>query len=145
MRRPVRVPTVAAALAVSAVLGGALVGGCASRKSGADFQQPPVSAFRQGACQSMAPDILSIGRDARRLGTSATPPQDVRDALKASQDRIRAVQPSLDPDLAAPVEDLVIAVGVVRLRSDTKGFTTAAASDLSAAYQRLVDACTTGA
>lgn len=90
----------------------------------------------------MAPDILSIGRDARRLGTASSPPKAVRAALKAAQDHIRAVQPSVEPALATPVQDLVGAVGAVRLRSDTNSFETSMTSDLTVAYQRLVDTCT---
>lgn len=90
----------------------------------------------------MAPDILSIGRDARRLGTADAAPPPVRATLTASQDRLRSAQPTLEADVTPLVSDVVVAIGAVRLSSDTGGFTPAIATDLSAAYQRLVDGCT---
>lgn len=126
------------------VLAVAMASGCSAHGSRAEFTQPPVSAFRDGSCRTMAPDVLAIGRDARRLGTTNAPPQETRDALKAAQTRIRALQPGLDPSLSKPVENLVESVGIVRLLSDTKGFTPALATDLSTAVKALVDTCTSG-
>lgn len=90
----------------------------------------------------MAPDLLSIARDTGALGTAAEPPQQVRDSLKTAQDRIRAVQPGLETDLAAPVGALVVAVAAVRLRSDTKSFVPSLGTELSAADRAVIDLCT---
>lgn len=120
---------------------GALATGCAGGGSGDGFEQPPVSDFRAGACTTLAPDILSVGRDARRLGTANVAPPSVQAALKQAQDRLRAAESTLEADVAPMVSDVVVAIGAVRLSSDTGGLTLSIGKDLSTAYQRLVDGC----
>ncbi len=127
------------ALAVSLVLSVAVVGSCSSS---ADGDLPAVGDFRAGDCQTIAPDLLSIARDTGALGTATEPPQQVRDSLKTAQDRIRAVQPGLETDLAAPVGALVVAVAAVRLRSDTKSFVPSLGTELSTANRAVIDLCT---
>ncbi len=134
MRRPLP------ALAWVALIG--IAGGCTLGGSEPTFEQPPESAFRAGACRGMAPDILAIGRDARNLGAGDAAPPPVAANLRAAQDRLRAVQPTLEPDVAPLVDDVVVAIGDVRLASVVNGLTASMATDLSAKYERLVGGCT---
>lgn len=117
-----------------------VLAGCSG---GSSFSQPAASAFHEGTCRTVAPQVLSIGRDARRLGTSATPPEEVRDRLKQAQEALIAVQPTADAAVVAPLAKLVVSVGLVRLRSDGNTYTPDLGTALSTAYDTLVRACTT--
>ena len=119
-------------------MGAVLAAGCSS--SGEEL--PSVTDFRAGDCQKIAADVLTIARDAGGLGTAGAPPQSVRDSLKTAQDRIRAVAPSLGADLTAPVQALVEAVGVVRLRSDAKGYAPSLGTELATASRQVISLCT---
>lgn len=130
MRRP------SPALAFALVLFTAV--GCSSDKD----DLPSVDDFRAGDCRTIAPDVLTIGRDAGLLGTAPGPPRDVRASLRTAQDRIRALQPSLEPDLTAPVDVLVVAVGVVRLRSDSNGYAPSLGTELATATETVLRVCT---
>lgn len=116
-------------------------GGSSTPKS--TFTQPKPAAFKDGPCRAVAPSVLSIGRDARKLGKGPMPPASVRDDLKSAQDAVAAVQAGLDPALVAPFSRLVIAVGVVRIRADSNTFEPALARSLSEAYEGVLSACTT--
>lgn len=117
--------------------------GCAgSSSSQSTFVQPKPAAFKDGPCRAVADSVLSIGRDARKLGKGSTPPRGVRDDLKSAQDAVAAVQSGLDPALVVPFSRLVIAVGVVRLRADSNTFDPSLATSLSTAYDGVVSACT---
>lgn len=61
--------------------------------------------------------------------------------MKQAQDRLRAAESTLEADVAPMVSDVVVAIGAVRLSSDTGGLTLSIGKDLSTAYQRLVDGC----
>lgn len=120
-----------------------LLGACAPSSSAKDgFTQPPPSAFRAGPCGAAARAVLRVGADAHSLATGSVPDGTISDHLKADQAVIDALQPGLKPSFA----QLVIAVGVVRLRIDTKTFVVPVANELSTAYDAVVRACTpTGA
>jgi len=120
----------------------ALLAGCGSSGSAPSFAQPPVSSFHAGPCRTTAAATLEIGRDARKLGKAAVPPTDVRDRLKKDQTLLRAAQPDFDPATMPAVDALVVAVGVVRLRSDTNSYSPELGTALSKAYQAAVAACT---
>ncbi len=108
------------------------------------LKQPPVASFAAGPCRAMAPDLLAIQRDGQQLGSGATAPRPVLDRLKDEQGRVRALQPGLAADkvVGPVVEDLVIAVGVVRLNSDTNVYQPSYAADLRQAAAAAVASCT---
>lgn len=121
-----------------------LLTACSSGKSAPPaLKQPKQSAFKEGPCRTVAPQILMVGRDATKLGKDKAPPTAVRDSLKRSQDVLAAVQEGLDPALVAPFSKLVISIGLVRLRSDANSYGPELSTQLSQAYQELVTACTT--
>jgi hypothetical protein len=112
---------------------------------GSSFSQPKVSAFHVGTCRTVATQVLEVGRDARNLGTSASPPADVRDRLKQAQEALIAVQDTADPAVVAPLGKLVVSIGLLRLRSDGNEYTPDLGTALSQAYDAVLAACTGGA
>lgn len=147
MRRSVSPPP---SRLVRAVLGGALVGatlaGCTGGarpgRTSSGPSQPPVSAFRDGACRTVAPAVLRVGRDARRLGTASQLPEDVAGDLTTDQATLSAAQPTVDADARPAFARLVVQLGLVRLRSDTHSFSKDLTPDLVASYDAAVAACT---
>lgn len=114
----------------------------ASCSSGSTFAQPEAKAFHDGTCRTVASQVLSVGRDARKLGTSASPPDDVRDRLKAAQAALIAVQSTADAAVVAPLDKLVVSIGLVRIRADGNSYAPELGTALSAAYDAVVTACT---
>lgn len=112
--------------------------------TGGGDELPSPEDFRAGGCSRLAPDVLSIAADVGRLGTTSTPPQEVRDSLAGAQSRVRKAQPTLEPDLTAATSSLVEAVGVVRLRADTRAYDPALGGDLRASADKLISICTAG-
>ncbi len=135
-RPPVRLHLL---LSLSALSLSAALAGCSG---GSTFEQPEASSFRAGTCQTVASQVLSIGKDARQLGEDATPAAEVLERLKKAQDALVAIQPTADSTVAEPLGKVVVAVGFVRLRSDGNTYTPDLATTLSAAYDALVTACT---
>lgn len=125
---------------VALLLGLCLVASCSGSHD--SFAQPKPSAFKGGPCRAVADQVLSVGRDARKLGKGTTPPAKVRADLKSAQEAVVAVQAGLDPVLAVPFSGLVVAVGLVRLRADSNTYDPSLASSLSTAYDAVVSACT---
>jgi hypothetical protein len=110
----------------------------------ASFSQPPASAFAAGPCSAVAPAVLALGKDAHDLAGGKEPSPATSASLKTNQQLIVAVQPGLDPALAPSFSDLVIKVGLVRIRTDTNTYVSSLAPSLMASYSAVVKACTTG-
>ena len=110
--------------------------------SSSGFQQPKTSAFAAGTCRDLAPAVLRLGKDLHDLGTKP-PSTPVRNALKQQQQAVRDLQPNVEPALAPVVQDLVTAVGVLRLRTDTNSYDRSLAKTAMTRYTALVRACTT--
>lgn len=127
------------AVALSATLIAGCAAGCTSSQG-----LPRPSEFRAGSCQHLAPDILQVAADADRLGAGSTPPSDVRDALARAQGRLRTSLPDSSHDLAAATNDVIVAIGVVRLGSDTNAYTPAAGADMGRAAKRVIALCVGG-
>lgn len=108
----------------------------------ASFSQPPISAFATGPCSAVAPAILALGQDAHDLAALTTPTPALSASLKTNQELIVAVQPGLDAALVPAFSDLVIKVGIVRLRTDTSTYEASLAAELSTSYNAAVQACT---
>lgn len=108
--------------------------------SGPGFSQPTLSAFTPGSCQTLAPSVLALGRDLHSLGTRS--PSDSRsDALKSDQAQLRSRQAGLSTELAPTVQQLVTAVGIVRLRADTDSYDPSLARRALGAYREVLSAC----
>ena len=105
------------------------------------FSQPDVSAFRAGDCRTAAPNVLTIGREARKLGTAAQPPAAVLTALTDAQAPFLTI-PFTDPQAGAALKRLTTAVGFVRLRSVGKEYDPSLAASVTTAYDDVLRACT---
>ena len=119
-------------------------GGGTSAKPGPTLKQPPVAAFTAGPCRAMAPDLLAIERDATQVGSAAAPSESALGRLKDAQGRIRALQPSFAADkvLTPVVEDLVVAVGVVRLTAVSNVYKPSYAADAKRLAAAAITSCT---
>lgn len=106
------------------------------------FDQPAASAFTEGTCRTAAPDVLSIGRDARRLGKGPEVDKGVLTALTTAQDRVRALAPAAEPQYAKPLTDLATAVGLVRLQAGVGRYQPETGKNLAAKYDAVLQVCT---
>jgi len=106
-------------------------------------KQPAVSAFAQGTCRTAAPDVLAIGRLVGRLGTgkevAAKPLNEMADA----QNRLDVIAKAAEPAYQPALRRLVTAVGLVRLRSQTRSYATSLGRDVASAYDGVLAVCTT--
>lgn len=122
-------------------------GGGTSAKPGPTLKQLPVAAFTAGPCRAMAPDLLTIERDAAQLRSATTVSEPVLGRLKDAQGRIRALQPSFAADkvLTPAIEDLVVAVGVVRLTAVSNVYKPTYAADVQRTAAAAITSCTSAA
>ncbi len=110
---------------------------------GPTFEQPDASTFRDGPCRAVAGNILSAGKLAHEIGASRSPSTKVRTDLKTAQDGLIAVRPALPTELSKPMEDLIVAIGLSRLRADSNSYDVSVTKGLASAYDGVVTACTT--
>jgi len=104
-------------------------------------KQPAVSAFAQGTCRTAAPDVLVIGRTVGKLGTrreaAAKPLSEMTDA----QARLDVIAKAAEPTYKPALRRLVIAVGLVRFRSQTRSYVVSLGSDVTTAYDGVLAVC----
>ena len=117
----------------------AAVSGCTTSSN--SFAQPKESAFNPGACRQLAPAVLRLGRDIHGLGTK-TPSGSERTTLKDDQQKVRDLQPGLSAGVASAVQDVVGAVGLMRIRADTNSYDGTLAGLALKQYDALVALCT---
>ncbi len=100
--------------------------------------------------------MLSAGREAPSLGTGPAVPGEVLDALQTAQDDVDRLVPEVaptpgptaDPGPAltaaerTPLRQLVVAIGLVRLRADGNSYSADLGDQLVRAYDDAVTACT---
>ncbi len=120
----------------------AAVSGCSSSSS--SFAQPKESSFSPGSCRQLAPAVLRLGRDIHDLGTK-TPSGSQRTTLKIDQQKVRDLQPGLSAAVSPAVQDLVGAVGLMRIRADTNSYDGTLAGLALKQYNALVALCTSPA
>jgi hypothetical protein len=105
-------------------------------------KQPAESAFAEGTCRSIAPDVLSIGKDARSLGDGGEVDKDVLTRLEQAQTRLRAVVEGAEPAYKPAIDKLVVAVGLVRFQAKPGRYQPQTGDNLVASYDGVVDVCT---
>ena len=126
-----------ALLLAAALLTGALTG-CTS--SGPDL--PSESAFAEGTCRAAAPDVLAVGRALPELGDGGTVADEVRTELTTSQDRLAGLAENAEPAVKAPLDELVVGIGLVRIRADGGTYDPELGEALERRWDALVAACT---
>ncbi len=120
-----------------------LAAGCTSGSDEPDapaFRPPAETAFSEGTCRLAAPDVVAVGQQAHDLG-DAVPPE-AATLLRESQSRLDALAESAEPAVKTPLSRLVVAIGAVRIRSDSGTYESSLARDVIAAYDAVVSACT---
>lgn len=108
------------------------------------LRQPAPSAFAAGTCALAAEDVLAVGRDATRLGDGGTVDAAVSSSLRDAQERLAALAETADTTAKAPLDRLVVAIGLVRVRADGNTYETSLGQGLTTAYDAAVGACTSG-
>jgi hypothetical protein len=126
----------AAALTLSLA---ALAGACSGPAKPA-FVRPHPDEFRTGTCHDAAPAILAVGDvGARLIGARAVPGPDNK-VLTTEQKKLMGLRTSAE--LSQPVDDLVVAIGYVRLRVDSHTYDDPKLmSALVDAQQKVVHSC----
>lgn len=115
--------------------------GCSSGSAGP--KQPAASAFAEGTCRTAAPDVLTIGREVRKLGTGKEAAGRPLSAMTDAQTRLDVVAKAAEPAYEPALRTLVTAVGLVRLRSHTGSYAPSLGSDVSKAYDGVLAVCLT--
>lgn len=129
----------------AALLALVLLAGCTS--SGGDDEPaavplPAESSFAEGTCRQAAPDVLAVGGALPRLGDGGDVEQDVKDELREAQDRIFALAETAEPVYKPALDELVLALGIVRVRADGNTYETSQGELLKDAYEDVVEVCT---
>ena len=104
--------------------------------------QPPVEAFADGTCRTVAEDVRTLGRLLPELGEGPSVDEEVLEALRASQDAVRAVADGAEPGLQEPLRELSQAVGFVRIRAVGNTYEPFVGERAQEAYERVVEVCT---
>jgi hypothetical protein len=108
--------TRAASTAAMTLAIAALAGACSGPAQPA-FIRPNPDEFRTGTCHDAAPAILAVGDVGVRLaGAKAVPDPDSK-VLTTEQKKLMGLRTSAE--LSTPVNELVVAIGYVRLRVDS--------------------------
>jgi hypothetical protein len=115
----------------------ALPTACSSGSSGP--KAPAASAFAEGTCRTAAPDVLTIGKQAGKLGKDA--PASALDPMTAAQDRLDTIASGAEPTYQPALRKLVTAVGLVRLRAHTGSYVPSLGKDVLTAYDDVLAVC----
>ncbi len=130
-------------VSLSVLLCGLAVTACSGSSSGpAPFQQPPVSAFAEGTCRTVAPDVLAIGKQAQALGEGGAVDKAVVTALEQAQTSLRPLVEGAEPAYQPALMRLVVATGLVRLQASLDSYKPETGQDLQTSYDGAVAACT---
>jgi hypothetical protein len=128
-----------ARLLAGLALAGAALAACTSGPAKAEYLRPNPDQFRSGTCHDAAPAVLSIGDIARSLdGKDALPEADNK-TLSANQKKLAGLRTSAE--LSTPVRELVVSIGYVRLRADSRTYDPALVAPMVAAQQKVVRSC----
>ncbi|MCA2211275.1 hypothetical protein [Jidongwangia harbinensis] len=138
MKRPI---LVAVALTAAAVLIGtaALI----VRRSAPPAPRlvlPAVDQFRPGACRDAAESVRSLARLTHRGDVAALSAAD-RTELRRVQDRLVTLRPAAAPGVREPMDAVVLAIGQLRLRLDSRTAEPRYLDDVAASTDRLEKMC----
>lgn len=103
---------------------------------------PDASSFAAGTCQAAAPDVLAVGRAIPRFGSDKTVPGDVKTSLRDAQDRLSALAEAAEPSVRPALQDLVVSIGLLRIRADGNTYEPSLGRQVSSDYDSVVRACT---
>lgn len=111
---------------------------------GSDPEQdvPPVEAFADGTCSTVAEDVRTLGRLLPEIGDGPSVDDEVLEALRTSQEALRAVGEGAEPELQEPLKDLSQSVGFIRIRGVGNTYEPFIGERALEAYDGVVRACT---
>lgn len=112
-----------------------------SKNASSAFKQPEAASFQPGPCRAVAPAVLSVGKDAHDLAGGAAPNAERSERLKRNQDLIDAARPGIEATLKPSFDQLVIGIGIVRIRTDSNTFDKSLGQALLKDYDAVVTAC----
>jgi hypothetical protein len=128
-----RLPYALSALALAALVG------CSSGGP----EVPDESAFTEGTCRTAAADVRAVGQSLPELGEGGAVDGEVRAGLREAHDRLRALADGAEPALQPVLAELNEKIGIVRIRADGNTYETQFGEQLTASYERVLEACTT--
>ena len=118
----------------------ALLTGCTSSDDGPEI--PAESAFLEGTCRTAAPDVIAVGRTLPRLGDGGEVDQAVKDELRIAQDGLFALVETAEQAYMPALDELVVSVGIVRIRADSNSYEPDLGGLLRRSYERVLSVCT---
>ena len=122
-----------ARLAVTLCAGLVIVPACSSSSGSAGPALPSPAAFSPGPCQQAAPALLAIARRADKGGQVGRLDTD----LTSQQSVLRNLHTQ-----TSDIQDVVTAIGFLRLRVDAHSYRDQARKDVGTAARRAVAGCT---
>lgn len=125
-----------ARLAVALCSGLVVVPACSSSSGSAGPALPSAAAFSPGPCQQAAPALLAIVRRADKGGQVGRLDAD----LTTQQSVLRHLRTQ-----TSDIQDVVTAIGFLRLRVDAHSYADQARQDVGSAARRAVAGCTSTA
>jgi len=102
---------------------------------------PAEEDFAAGTCRTAAADVRAVGEAIPRLGDGGEVDEDVKDDLREAQERLAAVADGAEPSLQPDLHELVVAIGIVRIRADGNTYESEQGEALTRAYEQVLDAC----
>ena len=139
-----RVIIVAAALTTAVALTGAVAAVLRpTSPSEARRVSPAVDRFAPGACRDAAEAVRSLARLTHRDDVTALSVAD-RAELRRVQDRLVALGPGATAEVREPIEAVVLSLGYLRLRLDSRTAEPRYLRDVEAARTVLQQTCVSG-
>ena len=102
--------------------------------------------------RTLSEGILTAAEQDRFLGAAESLPDlgdggavdgDVRAGLREAHDRLRALADGAEPALQPVLAELNEKIGIVRIRADGNTYEAQFGEQLTASYERVLEACTT--
>lgn len=119
-----------------------LATGCTDGTTAEDPDVPPADSFSAGTCSTVAEDVRTLGRLLPRLGDGPKVEAEALEALRESQDGLRAVADGAEPAVKPALDRLVVSVGLVRIRATGNTYEPFLGEDAQEAYDAVVAVCT---
>lgn len=141
MKRPIIVATVLAAVLAAAVLVGASA--LVPRWSSPPEPRPALPAadrFTPGTCRDAAKAVRSLARLTHGDDVSALSTAD-RAELRGIQDRLVTLRPTAPVEVREPMEAVIVSLGYLRLRLDSRTAEPRYLRDVAAARAALEQTC----
>lgn len=128
----------------STLVAALLLVGCTSDEPAVERgpEVPAEEAFLEGTCRTAAPDVRAVGEAIPGLGDGGTVAEEVKDALREAQPRLAALADGAEPELKPALDELVLKIGIVRIRADGNTYEQQFGEGLTASYERVVEVCT---